>query len=251
MTVPTISDNGAGTDGFPSGGGGITYLQKTPNTAAPDAGNVEALTTTAFGSSVAEGSMIVACCTQSQSSGTVQPVFTDSKGNTWYIDLDVLTSDAVNRLTIAHCFVAAGKGGTGFTVTATTAGHTHYLDLGAAEFSGIDISLVAGGSGSNSGNGTSTSPTSNQVTVSGNHLYIGLLTFSVGASTITPAWTQLHEDETWVNSPFGSQYKIDLGNQTSTWTMGTSRPWAAGVVAYKETAGGTLDQTIKRVITCG
>jgi hypothetical protein len=178
--------------------------------------------------------MVVACCVQYRSGGSPGDVtFSDSGGNTWYIDANY--TDTYDRVTIAHCYPSSAAA---ITVTATTAAGS-YKCMGAAEFSGVASGLTAGASGYNSSHGNSNSATSGAVSPSGNCLYIGGLVVN-NAATITQDanWTLIHEDESWTASTISWIYRLTSGSQNATWALGSTIGWAAAQSAYVEASGG-------------
>jgi hypothetical protein len=217
----------------------IAFVQKTPDTTiASRSGNAVSLTTSAFLSNVVVGNIVITCCVQYRSGGSPEDVtFSDSGGNTWYIDANY--TDTYDRVTIAHCYPISTDT---ITVTATTATGS-YKCLGAAEFSGVAIGLTAGATANSSNHGSSNSATSGTIISSGNCLYIGGLVVN-NAVVITQDinWMLIHEDESWTASTISWIYRLANDSQNAVWALGSSIGWAACGVSYIEATdeGGSL-----------
>jgi hypothetical protein len=218
----------------------ISYVKKTPTStlATRNTSAGTAITTPAFASDVSVGNIVIAVACQYRTGGSAeQPTFSDSAGNTWYIDSDISDVGVYQRTTVAHCYPSSAAA---ITVTITTSSSS-YKNLGAYEFSGVVTGLTAGASAHTEQYGTSTTdPTSGSISPSGTCLYLGLVNCSSN-TTITEddGWTLLHEDESFTAAMISSIYQITSGSQAAGWTFGTSRSYTAGVVAYVEAAGGT------------
>lgn len=233
----------------------ISVLQKTPNATTPNRVNsATALTTDAFASNIAEGSMIVAYGT---AAAAAVKTFTlsDSKNNTWFKDKEYMPylTDYYCGVVLGHCYIASGKGGSGLTVTMTANATTNYMELGAAEVSGVETGIGAGASANNQNTGTGSPLDSGQVTPSGNHFYLSVgLWNTTSTVTITKDanWTERHQDGSATYATLAQQDRISAGNQTSEETFSPSKQWACGIVAYKEATAG-LDQSMRRTILCG
>jgi hypothetical protein len=232
----------------------IAYVQKIPNSTTPtQATSALAATTPSFAGSVGEGDLIVATFTEYYSGSGAPPdvTFNDNKGNTWYKDKSQINSNNYCRAAIGHCIVAPGKGGSGFQVTATIAGsNTAEIDLQAIEFSGVDLSIVGGGSANNANQGTSANPSSGAIAGSGDNVYIACMNWYATATITTVPWTELWRDTNDTYAKGAACYLISSESQTDTFVLSSSQIWDAVGVAYAA-AGGDLDQSTKRIVLCG
>lgn len=136
--------------------------------------------------------------------------------------------------------------GSGTCTIGIVTGTGHYTFATVEEFTGIDVSVsrVAGTNGGPNGfNAGSTAPSSGNATLTGGGLFYGGLCYTLGSNTtITPdgAFTQVYENESNSNNTGSVIRRIVTSGATDSadWTLGSSAPWAALVVAYKEATGG-------------
>jgi hypothetical protein len=209
----------------------IAFVQKTPNATLPNRVDATIAETSAFGSAVQVGNMIIACCTQYRSAGAEVVTFTDQGSHTWYKAVEILSGGF--GVSIGFCYVATSSA---IYVRATTA-NISYKDLGASEYSGIAPGLTAA-SAYNSANATNATISSNQATISGNNLYIAVAVFRDAVTCAENLGTLLHEEESWDYSNHNSIYYLGSGNQTATWTLGSSKENAGAIAAFAEAGGG-------------
>lgn len=150
--------------------------------------------------------------------------------------------------------LVTGTGSCTLTIAGAPAGS--YLLLALDEFTGSwDSSRVESSSTNNDGTDNTASGNSGNVTSAGAALFIGGI--AIGASgtvTITPdgAFTQIFEDQSGATDNVGSAiYQIVSTGTTdrAEWTLSTNHSgYSAGVVLYKEAAGGAAGQpTSKRL----
>jgi len=216
----------------------IAFVQKTPNSQTPKQ-STDPATTAAFGSSVGEGHLIIACCTSWRDAGADSSVvFTDSKGNTWNTPVDKTIALGNNRITVNSCKVASGKGGTGFTVTAT--GVTGmYEDLMAIEVSGNATTSWLGPTASASGHGYDLS-SGTSATPAANALFVGMgeSNSSADPDNWTDTWTsavRLFADTNGTDwMPSIAAYKISATAETAIFSNITDTDWIALIVGYLE-----------------
>lgn len=104
-------------------------------------------------------------------------------------------------------------------------------------FSGIDTGTpldVDGGSSTSS----STAPADAITTLTANALIIAVLAHSGGGVIIDPdgTYTQFGEEEFTAVSSFSAQFKLlaSAGADTADWTLGSSVPWSAQTMSFKE-----------------
>lgn len=115
-----------------------------------------------------------------------------------------------------------------------------------AEFSGVVTSAAA--EVANTATGTSSSPSvsTNGATTDAGDIVIGIVTHAGGTIAITQAGTLIAEQENNSTSQGGNaQYTLpgSTGVKTLSWTLGSSEPWLAAVVALKPAAGGNISVT--------
>jgi hypothetical protein len=215
----------------------IAYIQKTPAGATPNETAAGAsITSDAFGANLGIGNLVVAICAQYRAAGAPsQPTFSDSDGNTWYVDRSLANANN-QRITIAHCYASTTNK---ITITAQ-ATSTDSIGVGAVEFSGVPAGLTAGGSANSSNSGTSNAPTTGNLVVVGNAIYIGLLNGTIGAVTITvgAGFTKVHEEKTGSYPWCSWERLISTGTINPSWSLSGSVYWSAVGVAFAE---GTVE----------
>ncbi len=220
----------------------ITLVQKTPSGNLFKSGKV----TDAFASAVTVGNVVVAIFAYYYSGNLniTNYTFSDSKGNTWYIDKYINNYDSSDStgLCIGHCNVTTG--GSTFTVTMTCSNATVHM-IGAYEFSGLDNTLTAGGSASASATGTATDVHTGNVTIpdSSNYLLIAMAGQD-GYTHITgedAGLTRLHVNSAVAEDIYDmSDYKIITATTNPGWTLSGTDDWACAAVAYKEPAAAGI-----------
>jgi hypothetical protein len=157
----------------------------------------------------------------------------DSKGNTYTVDEDVL--NLTQRAVVLRARVTAAlTSGNTITVTFPAASST---GLVVDEFSGIAAASPVDVSGAGTGN--STAPSASVATTNARDLLIGAVSFGTTATATQPSgWTALTAqtpsclafNEANVG---GHRVVASTGSYAYNPTMSTSSVWAAAVVAYK------------------
>lgn len=218
----------------------VAFVQAKAST---EGSSVTSLATT-FDSSTTSGNLIHVQTAVYDTDATPPTNFsvTDSKSNT-YSNTGAPAVTFSTEARIEAKYAANITGGASHQVTVSP-GDTVYMTVGLIELSGAATSSPADGQNSNSGTGTAVS--SGNVTPTTNGMFVAGMSYDGSSTTIAVNWTsgtqRLEIDE---NNDACAQNIATKAATASTldnagWTLGTSTPWAATIIAYKEAgAAGT------------
>ena len=193
----------------------------------PTAGNLVAVGVAAFKTSIDAGDV------------------TDNRVNTY--DRETYQSTVDPRTGVFYCNNVLT--GNPYTITDTT-GSGAYPSMVIAEFDAVpDASPIDGTSitGSNTGTAVSTG----NITTTDDAILFGVTTYDGGAEGITESYTLIWEEQNTSEMPINGQYRVTTGAAgfALTWTLGSSLPWSASAVAFKQPGvAGTLDQFAFRFV---
>lgn len=211
-----------------------------------------AVTTPGFATTVAVDDYIVVWCAYRNANGSgIRTTVADSTGNTYTSSADAWNDPVGSRF--FYTKVAAGKGGSGITVTATKAvGQNVAMDLVAFHITGADTTTATDGAAvTATGTGTNGSVAMNSTTIDQDILICGISlgddathSTSIGTVQATPAWSAATKNTSatlrWESDYATFATSTTLTTPTAGWpsmTNGSARAWSLCAIAIKGTAG--------------
>ena len=129
------------------------------------------------------------------------------------------------------------------TVTTVRANTTSSIQMVISEFSGVMSASDPLDVYDLMGTGTSTTPTSDSVTLSTSGLVVSMATYNSSSKALTKG--AAYSDLVIVDTlPFGTEYKTTTaGATTADWSINTSKAYYVNIVAFKEPAGVVANTT--------
>lgn len=207
----------------------ITFIQ---GGGTQSSGSVSSVAKT-LSSSVTVGNFLAVGCVSSHTTITNGNV-TDNLGNTYTLDRREASTGGSPEVAIFYSVITHGG-----TCTITFDCGSDYMDIGVAEFSGVDATSPTD-TGS-SGHATSTAPATGNYVTSVNGVIVALLGHNSDTTPITEpsGYTLIYENEDGNNMAFNWSYVISTaGSHTSTWgTFSTSKSWAVVASNFIDSGG--------------
>jgi len=216
-------------------GGGISFVQTVGSASCGATTNV---ITVPAGGVLAGHTLIARSTLRSSNAATGSFSVSDSKGNTYSLDLDFTESTGHERVALFHAYIstalAAGDTITGnFPNVNGTTGFVVSEFAGLSATSPVDVSAAAGGNGAAPSVSATTTNASDLV-----YAVVGM--WNSPAYTEAAGWTTDSHFATACGGAGGSSinhgaYKIVATTGTHTYnpTLGSSNYWVDEVVAYK------------------
>lgn len=212
----------------------INFVQSTTGS-----NSVSPTVTTAFGSAVTSGNLIVlAIGNDSALTGQITSI-TDTGGNTYTGPV----FDTVNTATLAMYYAQNVTGGSSFQVTVNwNEAATGLVVVVAQEFSGVATSSSKDVHSSATGASTTPDSGTTGTTAQANELVVGAVCYGglITTTSLGSGYTNLGKIDI-ANAGTGQESKVvsSVGTQSATFGLAASRSWIAGVVTFKEASGGT------------
>ena len=164
----------------------------------------------------------------------------DNRGNTYTLAKRQLTGPSEQAI-IFFC-AAVTTSAAPFTITVSTGGGAHFYIASALEVSGVGAGLVldqtASGTATSATPATAATPalTADEVLLAGTCSINGAEA-SITVAVVSPVWTQEHEELSFSHAVGEGNSRIVTGALGTTpslsWSMPTSRAWAAALAAFK------------------
>lgn len=216
-------------------GGGISFVQTVGSASCGATTNV---ITVPAGGVLAGHTLIARSTLRSSSAATGSFSVSDSKGNTYTLDLDFTESTGHERVALFHAYVSAALAA-GDTITGNFPNVNGTTGLVVSEFAGlsatspVDVSAAAGGN--------SAAPSVSATTTNASDLVYAVVgMWNSPAYTEATGWTTDSHLATACGGAGGSStnhgaYKIvsTTGTYTYNPTLGSSNYWVDEIVAYK------------------
>lgn len=190
----------------------------------------------------AGNTLLVCWCAVWQGGGfsTVNPVFSDTQGNTWAVAINRGINDAASDLHRIYLGYAISTTAAPVTVTCNPPGTDTGVSMVVAEYAGTALASPLDKTATNASTAGSTSVTSGTTaaTARASELLVAGMVYGPGDSTTitetAPLVLVAEQETTGLMMDISAVDRIltAAGTYNAAWTLGASRPWAAFVATF-------------------